>query len=361
MNEKAVEIYRPRRVSIWKLIGIIAASLLIMLAVGFVWVSAAGNRRFAMMADKLRGMVVGIESRDPSRPVLRGVPVPGNAWNDYQLAIDEVRKIASNANVLREYVSRAPKGDRAKVEAHLSAHGVALDHLRRGASRAYGRFPYRWEESSTPAFYWPQSLADFAVCRARFLAEEGRPREAAELVLDLCQFARDFGFNGVLFTEMIALSIYGAAFEDLRDLLFSGELSSEDLAEVEREMELVDQSFPPHALSLINDSVFSAYNMIKVDSNPSEYSDIPILLRPFGGIRRLLFADSFDTWRGVRKRCADFEAKPWNEATKALAELSAETERFKNPFSVTLDSNWISRSTRAGRERRGQLRPPPRA
>src|ERR1051325_4568853 len=96
--------------------------------------------------------------------------------------------------------------------------------------------------------------------------------------------------------------------------------------------------------------------MIKVHSNPSEYSDIPILLRPFGGIRRLLFADSFDTWRGVRKRCADFEANPWNEATKALADVPAKRKRSKTPLWVPLASNWISGSTRAGRERRAQLR-----
>ena len=81
-----------RRVSSWKILGVLAGcGLASLLALG-VWASVRGNRNYAAAKDHARIAIAQIRDRDPRRPVLRGRSEPGNAWEDYSAALGELRK-----------------------------------------------------------------------------------------------------------------------------------------------------------------------------------------------------------------------------------------------------------------------------
>lgn len=360
MSEAATEVRKPKRVATWKIVLVFLGALAVLLIVAVLWISAVGSRRWAAMEKTVRELHAETVARDASRPALRGVAVAGNGWDDYAIALKAMDAAKGSEAVLGEFVSRGPKADRAKVEAVLAAHGAALEPLRRGAARTHARYPIVWQEgfsANVPGLLQAQKLANLAVCRSRFLVEEGKPREAAELLLDTCQFGRDMGINQVLISEMIALAIYGVALDELRDLVLSAKLSREDLLAVAAELEQLDRTFPPHGFSMMNEALMAGWGFIKLEGGTEEERralGAPGLVS-LGFASRLLYADAFDTELDFMKRAAEAEGRPWPEVQKLGQEMEAEGSRLKNPISKIMVPGLIS-STRSGRERRAQLR-----
>src|SRR5262245_24843716 len=107
-------------------------------------------------------------TRELPRSVLRGTPMPGNAWEHYNFAIDGVAKEAE--------------------------HGFILKHLSLGAQRREGQYPYDWDEK-TPGniAHWARgkAIADLATTQARSALENGKPQDALNLLLDTLVFAKD--------------------------------------------------------------------------------------------------------------------------------------------------------------------------
>ncbi len=359
MTEDAAVLPKRRRVSAWKILAILAGSLVVLVIVVVLWIRSVGERRWAAMERSVRELHAETIARDASRPVLRGVAVAGNAWDDYAIALKEIEKLKGDT-ALGEFVSRGPKADRAKVEGLLAVHAAALEPLCRGAARSHGQYPIVWQEgfaANVPGLLQSQRLANLAVCRSRFLVEEGKLREAAELLLDTCQFGRDLGFNRVLITEMIALAIYGLALDELRDLILSGKLSREELLAVAGELERVDRSFPPHGFSMMNEALMAGWGFIKMEGGTEEERrSLGVSgLIGLGFARRLLYADAFDTELDFMKRAADLEGRPWDEAQKKGQEMVVESSRLKNPLSKIMVPGVLS-SSLTGRERRAHLR-----
>jgi hypothetical protein len=80
------------------------------------------------------------------------------------------------------------------------------------------------------------------VCRARLLQEEARSGEAVDLLLDCCQFARDFGHDGSFPVDGWTPIFLGRPLEELaRHLTSSGQ---ERLPEIARAMEALDDTLP---------------------------------------------------------------------------------------------------------------------
>jgi hypothetical protein len=84
-----------------------------------------------------------------------------------------------------------------------------------------------------------------AIAQARILEERGHPRDAADLLLDVSQFASDLATNGVLLSSLAGLSAYTASLDGLRNLILSGKLSRQELATLAKELEVADRNFPP--------------------------------------------------------------------------------------------------------------------
>lgn len=362
MSEAATEVRKPKRVATWKIVLVFLGALAVLLIVAVFWISAVGNRRWAAMEKTVRELEAEARGRDSSRPALRGAAVAGNAWDDYAPALKEMDKLKGQDSILGDFISRGPKADRAKVEALLAAHGVALDHLRRGAARSHGQYPIVWKDgfaANIPGLLASQRLANLSACRSRFLVEEGKPREAAELLLDTAQFARDLGFNAVLISEMIALAVNGIAFEELKDVVVAGKLSKEELVEVGRQLDLLERSFPRNGHSMVNEAMMAGWGFIKLEGSPSETGaafggDLPAVYG-FGFLTRLLFADAFDTHLDFMRRFEKWEDRPWSEVERNGKEAQREIEKLKNPLSKIMVPG-LTGSSRAGRERRTQLR-----
>jgi hypothetical protein len=361
MNEPEIKA-SPRKRRPWKIVGIIGAALAGILIVFYTCLFILGARRWGVMEKKTRELLVECRARNTARPVLRAQGVPGSAWEEYNLALESMISLKGSETPIVEYVIRGPKADRAAVKKILEEHLGALDHLRKGAARLDGIYPMAWEDAyaaKLPGLVSCQRLANLAVIRARFLAEEGKPREAAELILDTAQFARDVGFNQCLISEMISIAIYGVAFEDLRDLILSGKLSHDDLVEVERELEILDRSFIKTGHSLMNEAMGAGFGFLKTaSSNDGELLlglDTPSMILWFFVPKRLAYADAFESGLEILRRCADTDDRPWAETDKVGKEINAQAEQLRNPLSRIMIPGLASTS-RAERERRAHLR-----
>src|SRR6185436_5293013 len=115
-----------------------------------------------------------------------------------------------------------------------------------GAGRARAEYLYRnqqgepLKDSNLVSLHMITMLA---ICQARFLADHGKGREAAELLLDLGQLSRDLGFRGPYDYRWIPSGTLDLSLDELRALVFSAALNRDDLLAVGRELEVLDGSF----------------------------------------------------------------------------------------------------------------------
>lgn len=356
-----------KRIGGWRLAAGVAAVLTVLFISYAVYINAVANRRWEAMEQSIPELRELHFSRNGPRPVLRGTAVPGSAWDDYTPALNSMK--GGPTSVLGEYVGRGPKADRAKVEAAIASHGSALDGLRKGAMRADGYYPLKWGEGFTadiPGLLQSQNLANLAVCRSRFLAEEGKVREAAELMLDTCQFARDLGYNQILISEMISIAIAGLAIEELRDIICRGKLSKEDLEEIGRELEILDGSFPKNGHSMMNEAMAMGYEFLKTGGN-FDMSTVQVggssgigessnyvLWRTFFP-RRLICADAYFTELDYMKQYATADEASWGACVAVGSKSQADIIKLRNPI-ARLSLPGLFGANRAGRERRTHLR-----
>src|SRR5688572_4854062 len=80
-----------KRVSGWKVAGIILGIAALSLAVVIVSVWLGVNRRFDLVQQRVEELIPPPDSRISTRPVLFGRPVPGDAAQDYAAAESEAR------------------------------------------------------------------------------------------------------------------------------------------------------------------------------------------------------------------------------------------------------------------------------
>jgi hypothetical protein len=353
----------PKRISGWKLIGLIATVLALLLLSYALYIHFVASRRWAEMQRSLQELRSLSDLRNGPRLVPRGTAVPGNAWEDYSPALATMK--SAPTGVLYECVNRSPKADRTKLDRALATYGSALDGLQKGAMRANGVYRVKWEDgfaADIPGLLQSQNLANLAVCRSRLLIEEGRPREAAELLLDTCQFAGDLGYNQVLISEMISIAIYGLALDELRDLILGGKLSRADLVEIDRELGILDGSFPQHGHSLMNEAMMAGHTFLKsndslldMDSWSGGGPDWRYFMWRAVFPKRLICADSYFIELDYMKRFAEADGVSWAASDAVALQSQGEMAKLKNPISRMIVPGLFG-ANRAGRERRTHLR-----
>src|SRR5688572_27597756 len=96
------ELPPPRRRTLWKIALAALALLLTAWGISSLVIKIVAEARWAAMKDRWKGLLEEARARDRERPPLRGDACPGNAWDDYAVAIREVR-------TLYELESSAPK------------------------------------------------------------------------------------------------------------------------------------------------------------------------------------------------------------------------------------------------------------
>jgi hypothetical protein len=196
-------------------------------------------------------------------------------------------------------------------------------------------------------------LANLSVCRARLLLEEGKNHAAVELMLDLCQFGCDLGRDGSLFAELYGTAAISLAMNELKDLLCGDKLSPADLQEIDRELEILDASFPRHGYALLGEleilgdillreQFFSFY--ANVNRPPRT---IDLLSWRYAYSSRLMQVAAFDQEDGWMMRAKDTDLGSWVEEQRVWAEIEAEARGTPNFVVVYFHSTghgpWRSR------------------
>ena len=342
----------------WKLLCGLAAAVFVTIGVFFAWVQAAAARRWRELEKLAPALIAEARARDPRRPPVRGEPVPGSAWTDYNQALAAIKPMSSAD--LGDFVTRSPKADRAKAEAAVAMYAGCLQHLAAGARRAEGTYPYAFEKgfsADLPGLLESQKLANLAASKARMLAEAGKANEAVSLLLDELWFGADIGRNTVLICEMISAAILSIGMDELKDMVRDMELKDVDWAEVGRALAVLDTILPDHGESMLNEAVSAAAGLttqekLGADMNGVVPNEVLFAWR-YGFSTRLMVVDAMDTHVDAMRRLAAAN-RTWPEAERVSKEVDGEAGRSVNLLTRVMTQGLL-RSHRVGFERRAQL------
>jgi hypothetical protein len=244
-----------RKILLWILILVAAAGLVVSLAFGPVGVDT--QEALAKHVDELK---TGAGSLKTPRAVLTGTPEPGNAWDEYNVALNDTNawRNDENGGIFVRYVKGDSRVDRLQVEELAAAHAEAFRHFRHGAHRSEGVYPYNWDQGAQmplPSLRGSRRLAALAVFDAEIQADGGHAQEAVDILLDTSVFARDLAAGGPLLTHLIGLVVYSDSFDEFRRVILSGKLTKTQLADLGQKLETVDHDFPTLSSALFAETL----------------------------------------------------------------------------------------------------------
>lgn len=335
----------------------------------YLLIKSAERRRWHEMRVWCEQVAQEARARDPRRPVLRGVPVEGNAWDDYHAALASLGASTKDLHLAADYFYDRPKASVEKTRATVELHAGAFQALRRGVSRSFAERKVDWENPSDTV---PGKLNLFAIlagCKARFLMEDGRGREAMELLLDTAQYGEDAALNGTVIDGLMGIAVLSTVMEELKRFLAPGRLSREDCRELARVLELLDQGFPREADAYAIEPMSTGFWYLQKGSIRAILEQLG-WTKPdaaptwrYGFSERLVIADAFSMDRLWSRRLAEAAGKPWNEARQIQADLDTDRRETKNPLvkvyshiQETLSDRTDSVPRNAFRDCRAQLR-----
>jgi len=339
-----------RRTPVRKVLGVVVGGVLSLAAAFWIWVDSVADRRWAAVEKRVAALAEEFAARDARRPVLRADPLPGNAWDDYLLAIDAL-KTPGFKSVLEPFIERRPEAERDRVAALVSGHAAALDHLQRGVRRAESRSPFRLRHPArivhkdSPSLR-SQDLILLAVCKARLLNEEGMQRDATRLLLDVCQLGHDIAWDADFVAAMVGMTAYSYASRELRPWLVGRSLPGDALNDLNRELEMIDEQFPEVGplltrevasvgAALVNGDFIDSWQRARVGFNNEPLPDSVFYTWRYAWSRRLMEADAFQLSDSWMRRAAAAETQSssavnavWDEIRKEADSL---TKDSRNP------------------------------
>lgn len=336
-----------RRKFPWKVVGIAAGVLAAALLAALLWVRSITADRWARVRTALEAEVKKERDRDARRPVLRGTPVPGNAWDDYRRIPAELLKIPGRAK-LYDLVARAPKSDPADAAAPLELAGPVLELLAQGATKDSSTYGFDWEKgisAAIPGLMDMNQVASLAVLKARALQAEGRHRDAAALLLDAAQAGRDTASEGPLIMAMIGLRALEYTVDGLRELIPAADAGT--LADLDRALALLDRGFPVYAASLRREHLAMSWSLVAGNE------DLEGLYRGFG--YQLVYLKAYDKTQEYLERSTRASGRSWSESLSTSKEIQREAAESWNPITKMVVPG-LDTVERIFRERLAQLR-----
>jgi hypothetical protein len=276
--------------------------------------------------------------------------------------LDSVRVPKNDSSLLYKFAVEHDRNvPHAAINILIGGQLTQIDRLQRGVRFSKGQYPYVWEEGIVhlgfPATKPAVDLALLAACKARLLSDSGQKREAAELLLDIAQFGRDVGYNGLSIPLISSCSIYAISFNCLRDLISSNELSRDDLAEVARELEILDNSFPSLGPTLQNETLEQGLDIRSAVREAKERLGGGAVENNwrYGFSSRYMFADAWLSIDRDTTSIAELEGHPWLDIVRAIDEEDHRIKKSRNPALGVLNAGNNSLIFRL-REGRAQLR-----
>jgi hypothetical protein len=189
--------------------------------------------------------------RAPARPPLRGEARDVDAAAEYMAILGRSSFSESHAEVakLQGVVVGAPGPIPGDVVAILERHRddiAALREATRGA-RCGPLFDLvdHAGRSPPPNLLYARTLANLLLLEGEERARAGDARGAAERDLDCMRFGADLGADGSLLCVLVGISVRALGEEALARRIASGALAVGDLAEVERELSVLDGLVAP--------------------------------------------------------------------------------------------------------------------
>jgi len=314
---------------------LVLAGLLLLLAFRI-----GDTSRWEAMTDRVGQLKIAARVREVNRSVLTGEPIGGNAWEDYNVALEDAVLLAredQNGSIYYQFASGDTKVDRARVRQLVAGHAKAIEHLRLGAKRSDGQYLYNWEMGPSmdyPGFLASRKLGNIALAQSRILTEKGRPQEAAELLLDTAVFAKDLSTNSPLLSNLIGMAMYYTAFDGLQQLLLSRRLTPKQLADLAAKLEIVDRDFPAVSSMTANEPLSIGMYLTALTSGPAALTSVRERERYYGW-RFAVFPsqtvlEAFETSDLVAQRFQQFDELSFPEAKKEVNALAARTNPSSN-------------------------------
>jgi hypothetical protein len=312
---------RPRKILL-----ISVALFAVVLAVFVAWCWATAHLRWNEMVRKIEALDRELEAMPKDRPVLRGAPLEGNAWDDYWPALGSLTSIRwydPGWKAVSGFSQGQAGADRALVAATVEAHRSSLMALQLGARRAQGAPRVRRHDGNP--LHGDAALQALVQCQARLLDEAGNSREAAELLLDLGQFAQDYSRIVRLYSRSTATMFLDSAINGLHRVVLDGGLSGDELLEVSRQLEVLDRSAETVVTLEPGDVVALGFEFINANDLSAETHE-PGMCRGgecsrwgawrFGFSARLMAADAVEEALRRVKEAEAFRSAPWSELQK---------------------------------------------
>ena len=299
------------------------------------------------------------QSRPTGRPVLRGTSVSGNAWDEYEAALGLSAAMSpEDQEALDRFISFGRTQwhsipNRRTLDSLLLRAAPALSHLQAGAIRRDAWYHGRTLDGvllKIVNVFSVYRLAYLAEAKARTLSDDGRGREAADLLLDLAQLGRDGLFVEGPSSPSGWYLCLDVATRQLRALILSIRLTPEDLLDVERGLEALDRSsrrFLPMEATEIQEFGFEfleAEDLSAAVRKVWEEEYAPGAVKPrklwdgwrFGFSDRMMVADAFDEGLAYVRRCERLEGASWSEVRHLGDLLEKEALANRNPIVSSL-------------------------
>jgi hypothetical protein len=340
-----------KRLSTWKIVGIVATVVVAVFLVAVFWVRSVTERRWTLYQAEMKARADKERTRDCSRPPLRGTAEPGNAWDDYALAIAEMKKLQGR-DKLGALVDRTPKADPAWGETAVAQSGVILEPLRRGASKSTVRRGYDWEQGTmmaTTGLLESQQVVSLAILNARSLLDAGKPREAVARLLDAAQFSRDMTDDGPMISEMIGTALLHVFLDAARELADSEKADAESLSDLEQGLAVLDGSFPKHSDSVRRELLAMGMTFAQVGHGTG------VVEYDWGFAAKLFQLNLFERLQAAQEQVALASDLSWAESVATGRRVDAELQKSWNPVTRMFKPGQQS-SERYVRERLAQLR-----
>jgi hypothetical protein len=282
-----------------------------------LWTKSTNARRARDVETRTQAIRRETDERPRLRPVLTGTAEAGNAWPDYALALKEISADRKLQQQFTQLQSHDYTRDREAAERVLAGLPNIFEHLRRGAHREEGR----WVDE--PPLTVCMSLGTVTVTRARLFREEGRDREALDLLTDFLQFAGDIRRNAGRVGDMVGSGLCIVTFWELADLVLAGMLAPTDLAALARSLETFDSSWHDARLSLREDffELRDAINKEKVT---------PVHAWRYGFSTAALKADAVLILDSLIEESIRSESLPWRETLAAYERLNRKVKESSN-------------------------------
>jgi len=186
-----------RRNRALRILGGLISALLLFIGASWIWLRLVEGRKWTEMERRVAELSAEALPANPDRRPLAGEPVPGDAWRDYEEALDPL-SIDTQQGYWRDLVKKVDdyvrtRDETLKAEALtiLKDFSSAMEALRRGARRASARGPLPSVDSTAVSL-----LSDMLRNQACVVAA-ATPDEATDLLLDLLQFGVDLDSAGI--------------------------------------------------------------------------------------------------------------------------------------------------------------------